>query len=69
MTRKDELIKEISKSVHLPSHVFNGEMSMDDYIITITKRLADELVGRNISLNTIPLVAELALILKEERVI
>lgn len=69
MARKDNLMREISKSVNMPSHVFNGKMTMNDYIITITKRLADELVGRNMSLKTIPLVAELALILKEERVI
>jgi hypothetical protein len=63
------LMREISKSVHMPSDVFNGKITMNDYIITITKRLATELVGRSINLKTIPLVAELALILKEERVI
>lgn len=60
---KEELIKKIGAYVYPTTQIMNGELTFDEYVISMAKFFANELFGRRMEIKALPLLAELACIL------
>lgn len=61
--RKTELLKQIGAFVYPTSQIVHGQITTDEYVIGIAKHFANEVFDRRMEIESLPLLAELAVIL------
>lgn len=61
--RKTELLKRIGAFVYPTSQIVHGQITTDDYVIGIAKHFANEVFDRRMDVESLPLLAELAVLL------
>ena len=59
------LLDEIKPHVYPTSQIFNKEITVDEYIINLAQFFLNEIFDRRMPIQTLPLIAKLAVILHE----
>ena len=63
--KKKQLIKQIKPEVYPTAQIFDKTITVEEYIVSISNDLACEILERRMEIKTLPLFAELALVLKK----
>ena len=66
MTRKEQILQYLCSLVYPTTQIVTGETSVEEYVISIAKQMADEIFDRRMPVNSLPFWAELGMILHEE---
>lgn len=63
LNRKAELLEQIGAFVYPTSQIFHGQITTDEYVTSLAKHFAQEVFDRRMEVESLPLFAELAVIL------